>query len=87
MNASVSVEMIVRVCPVCGVIYGLAEAFENERRQSHKNFFCPEGHTLCFSVSAPTPPPPVAEAQSEDKTFGKNFKRNGFGGHSTPGEN
>lgn len=36
-------------CPECGVPYGLAEEFRAAREKDHRNWFCPNGHSLWFS--------------------------------------
>ena len=35
-------------CCVCGVTFGVPRGMEMGRRENHKDFFCPNGHTLHF---------------------------------------
>jgi hypothetical protein len=43
-----SVMMVEMTCPTCGVAYALSEVYRNTRKQDHKNWRCPNGHTLWF---------------------------------------
>lgn len=36
-------------CPSCGVIFGIAEDYVERRREDHKGFECPNGHSMSFS--------------------------------------
>lgn len=36
-------------CPSCGVVYGFSDDYEERRRQDHKTFYCPNGHSLSYS--------------------------------------
>ena len=36
-------------CCDCGMTFAVPVAWEKERRQNHKGFFCPNGHTLIFN--------------------------------------
>lgn len=36
-------------CPRCGVAYGLDEAYDARRREDHKTFYCPNGHTASYN--------------------------------------
>jgi hypothetical protein len=35
-------------CITCGVIFGLPERIREARRNDHKTFYCPNGHTLSY---------------------------------------
>lgn len=35
-------------CASCGVVFGLSQNLERNLRETHRNFFCPNGHTLSF---------------------------------------
>lgn len=53
-------EMYVTDCPTCGVIYGITADFEDRRREDHKSFYCPNGHSVVFSG------PSKAEREAEE---------------------
>jgi hypothetical protein len=36
-------------CAVCGILYGLDKHVESVWRKSHKIFYCPNGHELCWN--------------------------------------
>lgn len=36
-------------CVSCGVIFGLGANFQKQRRDDHKTFYCPNGHTLSYN--------------------------------------
>jgi hypothetical protein len=36
-------------CCNCGMTFAVPTAWENDRRQNHKGFFCPNGHPLVFN--------------------------------------
>jgi C4-dicarboxylate-specific signal transduction histidine kinase len=38
----------VHCCQTCGVSYALTSAFESRRRDDHKTFYCPNGHTQYY---------------------------------------
>lgn len=35
-------------CTNCGVVYGVSEDYEDRRRQDHKSFYCPNGHSQYY---------------------------------------
>jgi uncharacterized protein with PIN domain len=36
-------------CPSCGVIYGLADDYEQRRRQDGATWYCPNGHSVSYN--------------------------------------
>jgi predicted RNA-binding Zn-ribbon protein involved in translation (DUF1610 family) len=38
-------------CPTCGVVYGVTEAFCEQKRNSHQSYYCPNGHSLSWKDS------------------------------------
>lgn len=36
-------------CASCGIIFGLGAVFMQKRRNDHKGFYCPNGHSLSYS--------------------------------------
>jgi len=40
--------MNVHECPACGVLYAFTDKFEQSRRDDHKSFYCPNGHSLSY---------------------------------------
>jgi hypothetical protein len=39
-------------CCDCGMTFAVPVAWEKEKRQNHKGFFCPNGHSLVFNGSS-----------------------------------
>lgn len=37
-----------KTCPVCGVGYCVPARFDEERREDHRSFYCPNGHSLSY---------------------------------------
>ena len=35
-------------CPHCGVVFAVPSTLEGDLRNSHRSFFCPNGHSLSF---------------------------------------
>ena len=44
LRLNVPVELVTEECCNCGVIFGLTKQLKGERRDDHKNFYCPNGH-------------------------------------------
>ena len=42
-------DLFISDCPSCGVIFGFPVEMENRRREDHRSFYCPNGHSLSFS--------------------------------------
>lgn len=32
----------------CGVTFGLTDGFEDRRKEDHKSFYCPNGHSMSY---------------------------------------
>jgi hypothetical protein len=43
------IEMFTEVCCNCGMPFAMTKDFERQRRNDHKNFYCPSGHSLHYS--------------------------------------
>lgn len=41
--------MSVIECPSCGAAFGVSELFECKRRDDHRSFFCPNGHSMSYT--------------------------------------
>jgi hypothetical protein len=39
-------------CAYCTMTFGVPRRFEEDRRNDHKRFFCPNGHTNVFNVES-----------------------------------
>ena len=51
MNIQVTLSLVVKVCPTCGVTYGFPEQMDSARRKDGQNFYCPNGHNLYYPGS------------------------------------
>lgn len=56
-------ELYTQNCPDCGICFGIPKEMEQIWRNSHKGFFCPNGHSLSWKAPAET------EEQKELKTL------------------
>ena len=41
--------LTVLTCPTCAMRFGMPDDYERHRRDDHKQFYCPAGHTQYFS--------------------------------------
>ncbi len=41
--------LAVIVCGNCGITFGLDESRQRELQRTHKSFYCPNGHYICYS--------------------------------------
>jgi len=41
--------IVAETCANCGIVFGLGAHFMQERRNDHKGFYCPNGHSLSYS--------------------------------------
>lgn len=50
INRTIAYEKILKhvECPVCSIDYGLGTNFLAQRREDHKRWYCPNGHSLLF---------------------------------------
>src|SRR5437016_2701598 len=37
-------------CPSCGISFGIPAGYEGRRREDHRSFYCPNGHTMSYSA-------------------------------------
>jgi hypothetical protein len=44
IRLNLAVQIITEECCSCGVVFGLTDYFQRERRRDHINFYCPNGH-------------------------------------------
>lgn len=44
-----SLVLFISDCAACGVLFGMPSDMEDRRREDHRAFYCPNGHTLSFS--------------------------------------
>lgn len=45
---SITEKYMIWDCPTCGVSFGVTAAFDTRRRQTHKLFYCPNGHHMAY---------------------------------------
>lgn len=48
-SLDVGLDLAVYECGSCGVLYAVGEGFDRARRNDHKAFYCPNGHSKRFS--------------------------------------
>lgn len=41
-------ELFVSDCPNCGVVFAIPTTLEDRRREDHRTFYCPNGHSMSF---------------------------------------
>ena len=41
-------EYYLSTCPECGIQFAIGQEFARHLRQTHRNFYCPNGHSLYF---------------------------------------
>jgi hypothetical protein len=46
---NVGVRMVVEDCITCGVHFAMPDDLRDRRMDDHRNFYCPNGHTMCFT--------------------------------------
>ena len=46
-------EVYTQNCPDCGIFFGIPKEMEATWRTSHKQFFCPNGHSLSWRGETP----------------------------------
>lgn len=49
-----NVTMKLEACCACGLLFGLTEDFQRRRKQDHKLFTCPNGHSQHYTGKAST---------------------------------
>lgn len=48
------VDFFISDCATCGVVFGIPETLEARRREDHRSFYCPNGHSMHFTGLTPT---------------------------------
>ena len=43
-------------CPNCGLTFAITKDFDNRRRDDHRTFYCPMGHSMSYNGPSSTPP-------------------------------
>lgn len=43
-QTQVTYQLFALTCCNCGVLFGLENGYDDERRKDHRNFYCPNGH-------------------------------------------
>jgi NMD protein affecting ribosome stability and mRNA decay len=39
-------------CARCGIVFAVPEWFNQDRRETHKTFYCPNGHSLTYTAKS-----------------------------------
>ena len=52
LGITLSSNYTVETCIVCGIHYAFPNEFYNQRRNDHKDFYCPNGHAQHYSVES-----------------------------------
>lgn len=47
-DASVMYKLHPVTCYLCGVLFGLENGYDDRRRNDHKSFYCPNGHSQAY---------------------------------------
>lgn len=48
------VELQIKECPVCGIVYGIPQDYSDKRHADGGNWFCPNGHSLIYTKTKAT---------------------------------
>jgi hypothetical protein len=51
MQTNTQIVIVTIPCPSCGIIFGVPQDFDRERRADGRTFYCPNGHVLTFGKS------------------------------------
>lgn len=43
-------EMIAQQCIACGITFAFAKDYDTRLRETHANFYCPNGHAQCYTA-------------------------------------
>ena len=46
-----TLNLIVKECPVCCVVYAMPESLNTECQRTGRDFYCPNGHSLIFTTT------------------------------------
>lgn len=47
-DAGVTYRLYTLTCYSCGVLFGLENGYDDRRRNDHKSFYCPNGHSQAY---------------------------------------
>lgn len=47
-SISLEVTLELRICPVCGISYGVPQWWIDDKKNSHQTFYCPNGHARYY---------------------------------------
>ena len=45
-------ELLSSSCPECGIWFGMPHHFVKSRREDHRGFYCPNGHSLHYAAKS-----------------------------------
>lgn len=48
-RADVTYTLRSQTCCACGVLFGVEVGYDNRRREDHKSFYCPNGHSQSYT--------------------------------------
>ena len=48
-NTDVSTKLFVQHCVNCGITFGMPSDFDDRLRETHREFYCPNGHNLRYN--------------------------------------
>lgn len=48
-DQSVTYKLHPLTCYLCGVLFGLEDGYDDRRRNDHKSFYCPNGHSQAYN--------------------------------------
>ncbi|MBA7618336.1 hypothetical protein ES703_25657 [subsurface metagenome] len=48
MVVKIATELEEEVCITCGIVFAIPENYKAQLRETHKTFYCPNGHSMYF---------------------------------------
>jgi hypothetical protein len=45
---TITSRLVTTTCASCAIVFAVPEQWDNERREDHKGFYCPNGHSLVY---------------------------------------
>lgn len=69
------VDLTIKECPSCGIVYGIPQDFNDKRFNDGGNWFCPNGHSLVFKQTESQKQARKAEAAERRATNAENAAR------------
>lgn len=49
---NVTLSLITEECADCGIVFGVPTDFQARRRNDHRSFYCPHGHSLSYGAES-----------------------------------